>query len=92
MSRAGLLQQNSCRADSHWEHDETTKSIGKSQWRRTDKEIVSIRAQHVARKTIGGGQNIEISQGKKFQCRGGDGRTFTVTLTDDSGTYEVTQN
>ena len=42
--------------------------------------------------TCNGGQNIEISQGKKFQCRGGDGRTFTVTLTDDSGTYEVAQN
>ena len=42
--------------------------------------------------TCNGGQNIEISQGKKFQCRGGDGRTFTVTLTNDSGTYEVAQN
>jgi hypothetical protein len=44
-----------------------------------------------SRVTCNGGSNIEISTGKTFQCRGGDGRTFTVKLTNDSGTYVVTQ-
>ena len=37
------------------------------------------------------GSDIEIKKGKTFTCTSGDGKSFTVTMTDDSGTYQVTQ-
>jgi hypothetical protein len=30
-----------------------------------------------------------LVQGNRFNCNGGDGRTFAVTLIDRHGTYEV---
>jgi hypothetical protein len=38
--------------------------------------------------TCNGGHDVPISSGKTFTCTGG-GRTFTVRLTDNKGTYQV---